>query len=123
MIINLVLDPTTAKAFPMGLNSLPQAWLAPIIQAKTILEQTFTNNITVTIRLGYGEETSPDGSMITMLPSMAGGFTGPASGPLVPYSTLVAALKAHDPTQTAYNTLPTTAPVGLVKSRSLRHRL
>ena len=112
MIINLVLDPTTAAAFPIGLNSLPAAWLNPLLQAKTILQNTLTDNITVNIQVGYGEVTIGNGSQTVS----AGGEAGPEFGPLRNYADVIAALKAHDPTNAvdmaAYNSLPATAPAG-----------
>src|ERR1700730_12705587 len=103
MIINLVLDPTTAAAFPNGLNSLPAAWLNPLLQAKTILQNTLTDNITVNIQVGYGEVTIGNGSQTVS----AGGEAGPEFGPLRNYADVIAALKAHDPTNAvdmaAYN--------------------
>ena len=112
MIINLVLDPTTAALFPGGLNSLPATWLNPLLQAKTILQNTLTDNITVNIRVGYGEITFDNVSLTVS----SGGEGGPEFGPVVNYSNLIADLKAHDPTNTvdmaAYNSLPATAPAG-----------
>jgi hypothetical protein len=112
MIINLTLDPTAAALFPNGLNSLPAAWLNPLLQAKTILENTFTDNITVNIQVGYGEVMFDNSK--PKLDVNAGGEGGPQFGQLVNYSNVITALKAHDPTNTidvgAYNSL--TAPAG-----------
>ena len=118
MIINLTLDPTAATAFPSGLASLPSNWLNPLLQAKTILENTFTDNITVNIQVGYGEvmfDNSQPGNKKVNPDVTSGGEGGPQFGSLVNYSTVITDLKAHDPTNTvdtdAYNSLKG-APAG-----------
>jgi hypothetical protein len=118
MIINLVLDPSTAQKFPGGLESLPKAWLDPLRQAQTILERDLTDDVTVNIQIGYGEVTEQPKGLLPgkVMTVTTGGEAGPWFGLLDNYSDLITTLRAHDPANTddiaAYKSLSATGPAG-----------
>ena len=81
-VINLVPDSSVSQA--------PAGFTAAIQEAATILEQTFTNNITINIRYGWGTwDNAPDG-----LIGVNGAIGGPVADAFESYSNLKSWLTA-----------------------------
>jgi hypothetical protein len=94
-------------SFDQALSSLPSGFVSAVNYVINYFDSTFTNPVTVNIRVGYGEIAGqPLGS----------GALGESESFLdsVSYSQSLAALKANEPgtaQQTAYNSLPASSPL------------
>jgi hypothetical protein len=108
MSLNLVLD------YESSALAAPQSFRDAMQQAANILDSTITNNITITIEVGYNDYYN---NQITGLGSSAVG--GDLYGSYVSYTSLRAALASHETStldQTFVNSLPTTSSVNGVSS-------
>jgi hypothetical protein len=106
--MNLILD------FESSALAAPQSFLNAMQTAANILDSTITNNITVTIQIGYNDW---DNGLITGLGSSAVGAD--MSGAQVSYTTLRTALASHETStldQSFVNAMPTTSSVNGVSS-------
>ncbi len=108
MSLNLVLS------YESSALAAPQSFRDAMQTAANILDLTITDNITVTIRVGYGDW---DNNLVTGITTGAEG--GDLNGVLKSYSSLRAALASHETStfdQTFVNSLPNTSSLNGVSN-------